>query len=217
MDEIEVLILANVLCMSDEEIERIRNWVARGKGLVATGETSLYDENYRQRTDYGLADLFGVSVSEAAESNREFRNGRVIFTPRTDERVSFNHLNYQLRPKLPDRADTLVGYVTELCEGALPITVDVESEYIAVEMNRVEDAILVHLVNYANEDSALRARISLAEQLAGEVKGSVATVLSPDGGPFETNLDITGEDDKPHGVEIPQLDTYCVVRFPRKG
>jgi len=216
MDGIQVLVLANILCMSDEEVEWIRSWVDSGKGLVATGNTSLYDENYRQRADYGLADLFGVSIAEASASNGEFRNGRVIFTPRTDERVSFNHLNYQLRPELPKRADTLVGYVTELCEPGVPVTVEVDSESVAVEINSVEDAILVHLVNYANEDSAPNVRVSLAESLAKEVNGSTATILSPDGETFELEFKITGEDDEPRRVDIPQLDTYCVVRYPLK-
>jgi hypothetical protein len=213
MDAIRVLVLANVLCMSDEEIERIGTWVAGGRALVATGQTSLYDENYRQRADYGLADLFGVSVAEASASNGEFRNGRVIFTPRTDERVSFNHLNYQLRPELPKRADTLVGYVTELCEPGAPVTVEVDSESVAVEINSVEDAILIHLVNYANEDSAPNVRVSLAESLAETIEGSTAILLSPDGEVFEKELEIAGKDGGMCAVDIPQLDTYCVVRF----
>ena len=41
--------------------EQIREFVERGGSLVATYETSLYDEWGVARKDFGLADLFGVS------------------------------------------------------------------------------------------------------------------------------------------------------------
>jgi len=55
-----VLCLANEAAMSDQQIAAVRQFVARGGGLVATQETSLYDERGNRRNDFGLADLFGV-------------------------------------------------------------------------------------------------------------------------------------------------------------
>jgi hypothetical protein len=55
---IRVLVLPNVACMSSRAAEVVRRFVASGGGLVATFETSLYDENYEKRADFALADLF---------------------------------------------------------------------------------------------------------------------------------------------------------------
>lgn len=61
--DLKVLILPNAACMSGEHMEIIRRYVREGGGLVASFRTSLYDENGKQREDFGLKDLFGVSFT----------------------------------------------------------------------------------------------------------------------------------------------------------
>ena len=56
-----VLVLPNVACMSDRAAEVVRRFVKAGGGLVATFETSLYDEHFQKRKDFALADLFQAS------------------------------------------------------------------------------------------------------------------------------------------------------------
>ncbi len=56
-----VLVLPNAAALSDAQAEAVRQYVRKGGGLVATGETSLCDELGRPRGDFALADLFGVS------------------------------------------------------------------------------------------------------------------------------------------------------------
>ena len=60
---IQTLVLPNAAYMSDEQIEIIRAYVRDGGGLVASFESSLYDEKGRRRTDFGLGDVFGVSFT----------------------------------------------------------------------------------------------------------------------------------------------------------
>jgi hypothetical protein len=55
------LILPNIVALSDAQCDQLRQFVARGGGLVATSETSLGDERAAPRRDFGLADLFGAS------------------------------------------------------------------------------------------------------------------------------------------------------------
>ncbi len=57
----KVLILPNVVCLSDAQVETIREYVRQGGGLVATCETSLCDELGHSRGDFALKDLFGTS------------------------------------------------------------------------------------------------------------------------------------------------------------
>ena len=57
---LKALLVPNAACLSDEQIELIRQYVKNGGGLIAGFETSLYDENAKRRSDFGLADVFGV-------------------------------------------------------------------------------------------------------------------------------------------------------------
>jgi len=60
VEPFRVLILPNIAALSDEQCSQLRAFVQRGGGLVATFETSLYNERGARRPDFGLADLFGA-------------------------------------------------------------------------------------------------------------------------------------------------------------
>ncbi len=59
-----VLVLPNVVCMSDAVAAGLRRFVQAGGGLVATYRTSLADEFGRPRDNFLLADLFGCDYLE---------------------------------------------------------------------------------------------------------------------------------------------------------
>jgi hypothetical protein len=61
-----VLCLANEAAMRDTTVRAVREFVAAGGGLVATFETSLFDEHGRRREDFALADVFGVHLAGPA-------------------------------------------------------------------------------------------------------------------------------------------------------
>ena len=65
--QFKTLILPNIAVLSEAQCDQIRAFVARGGNLVATFETSLYSEKGIRRTDFGLADLFGVSAFGSVE------------------------------------------------------------------------------------------------------------------------------------------------------
>ena len=67
---LSVLILANVGGLSDEQCAAIRRFVARGGSLVATGESTLYNEWGEARPDFAIADLLRVH-----------RSGQVVRVP----------------------------------------------------------------------------------------------------------------------------------------
>ncbi len=62
-DQFAVLILPNLAAMSEAQCAAVREFVRRGGSLVATGVTSLYDEDGRPRQDFALADLFGLRAA----------------------------------------------------------------------------------------------------------------------------------------------------------
>ena len=61
LDAFKVLILADAAALSEAQCAAIRSYVARGGSLVATFASSLFDEVGQRRSDFGLADVFGVS------------------------------------------------------------------------------------------------------------------------------------------------------------
>jgi hypothetical protein len=63
VDRFKLLVLANVAALSEEQCRRLAAYVARGGSVLATFETSLYDETGAPRTDFGLGDVFGVSFA----------------------------------------------------------------------------------------------------------------------------------------------------------
>ena len=64
---LRTLILPNVTALGNAQCDQLRAFIGRGGGLVATHETSLCDEWGVRRTDFGLADMFGVSFKGRVE------------------------------------------------------------------------------------------------------------------------------------------------------
>ena len=62
-DRYQVLVLANVAALSDAQCGQIRDYVNRGGSVVATHESSLYDEWGKRRANFGLAELFGCDFA----------------------------------------------------------------------------------------------------------------------------------------------------------
>jgi len=60
IDRFKVLILPNIAALSSEQCNRLREYLQRGGSIVATFETSLYDEWGVRKNDFGLADIFGL-------------------------------------------------------------------------------------------------------------------------------------------------------------
>jgi hypothetical protein len=56
--------------LSDRQCDQLRDFVKSGGALMASFETSLYDENVNRRPDFGLSDLLGISkAGEAIGTN----------------------------------------------------------------------------------------------------------------------------------------------------
>jgi hypothetical protein len=64
---LKTLILPNVAALSDGQCEQLRAFVRNGGSLIATYETSLYDEQGKRRKSFALADLFGVDWTGKGE------------------------------------------------------------------------------------------------------------------------------------------------------
>jgi hypothetical protein len=71
LDAFHTLILPNIAALSDAQCDQLRAFVKRGGNLIATYETSLYDEWGVRRKDFALADLFAVTFTGRAEGSMQ--------------------------------------------------------------------------------------------------------------------------------------------------
>jgi hypothetical protein len=63
----DLVILPNTANASADFCAAVRDYVGRGGRILATAETSLWDEKGARRTDYALADVFGISWRGSSE------------------------------------------------------------------------------------------------------------------------------------------------------
>jgi hypothetical protein len=63
----KLLILPNIAALSEKQCDQLKKFVEDGGSLLATYETSLYDEEGKPRSEFGLANIFGVSYSQGVE------------------------------------------------------------------------------------------------------------------------------------------------------
>lgn len=67
VEPFRTLILPNIAALSNAQCSQLIDYVNRGGSVIATYETSLYDEWGVRRNDFGLAELFGVSFDGGVE------------------------------------------------------------------------------------------------------------------------------------------------------
>jgi hypothetical protein len=67
----KVLVLPNIAATSDRQCGQIRDFVRRGGGVVATYETSLYEERGVRRANFGLSDLFGANYTGGLDARMQ--------------------------------------------------------------------------------------------------------------------------------------------------
>ncbi|MEO8735002.1 MAG: alpha-amylase family protein [Edaphobacter sp.] len=59
----KTLILPNIALLSDEQCSQIKSFVQSGGSVMASFETSMYNERNERRADFGLADVFGIHAT----------------------------------------------------------------------------------------------------------------------------------------------------------
>ena len=72
LDKYALLVLPEAMCMSDEEVGRVRQYVEDGGNLVANRFTSLADADGVRKHNFALADVFGVDYLGETENNETY-------------------------------------------------------------------------------------------------------------------------------------------------
>ncbi|HEV3345173.1 MAG TPA: alpha-amylase family protein [Pirellulales bacterium] len=81
-----VLLLPNAAALSDEQANAVREYVHSGGGLVASAETSLFDELGQPRGDFALADVLGVTYDGRPQAPLKRAQLDANFAVTVDER-----------------------------------------------------------------------------------------------------------------------------------
>ena len=74
IDQYKLLLLPNIAALSDAQCGQLRDFVKRGGSLVASYETSLYDEQGNQRDNFALSDLFGAGYVAHVNTGKAVQN-----------------------------------------------------------------------------------------------------------------------------------------------
>ena len=78
LSKYRALLLPNVAMLSGRQCEQLRAYVNSGGSLMASFETSLYDENLQPRSEFGLADLLDISkAGDVIGTNGNAYYGRI--------------------------------------------------------------------------------------------------------------------------------------------
>lgn len=77
------LILPNIAALSSVQCAQLCDFVAKGGNLIATYETSLYDELGKRRENFGLSDLFGATYAGKLDARMQNSYLAIGKDPRT--------------------------------------------------------------------------------------------------------------------------------------
>ncbi|HRU04456.1 MAG TPA: hypothetical protein P5137_01620 [Candidatus Brocadiia bacterium] len=215
-EEFGALVLADVRCLSDEQIRLIRAMVRKGLGLVVTGQTSLCDHWLRTRGEFGLADVLGVSDPAKAAwgpvKRGAFGRGRVAYLPKLEPGGPFRAYDASLGNLYLDIHRLPLNW-REFAEavawaaGGLPVEVEAPPTVVCeFLLQKGSGRALVHMVNYQPLKEAAGLRLRFRKDL---VKGRKrARFVSPDPGAGPAGFEFTSDG---LVVTVPKLEAYGIV------
>ncbi|MDT7818327.1 MAG: hypothetical protein QOJ42_8243 [Acidobacteriaceae bacterium] len=130
------LILPNLAALSDTQCDQLRAFVKNAGNVIATHQTSLYDEWGVRRGNFGLADLFGVGpmLNSYIRLEHEAQPHHILFSgledaPRVINGVS--HLEVTPRETFAETPLTLIPCYPDLpMEKVYPRTTKTDTSYL---------------------------------------------------------------------------------------
>jgi hypothetical protein len=224
-----VLILPDAECLSDEQLALIRRFVENGGGLVATGQSGLYDEWRRLRVAPGLLGLVdrqptarayeetvdGGSLPSGPAFRKGVGKGRVVYFPSVEvdgplpEPEPYFTISNRFWKRPKNWAEIVEG-IRWAAQDDIPIRVDGPDNLVANLVEQPEQQRrLLHLVNYTAKNVPVLESVEVRCHLPQGKAAKEIRVLSPDG-EEPCKLDFTTA-----GVAIsfavPRIKTYAVV------
>jgi len=234
LSKYSVLILANQESLRDDQLDLIREFVRQGGGLIATENSSLFDEWRRERESFGLKDLFGIEKpisirsmrmqdGGALESIEEFEmrqagktiknqvgKGRVAYIPliepskRRPPTSSMRNSYWKLPLNYSEMAESVKWAAGK------ELSVEVKAPLtVTMELAEQENKRILHLINFNIEKEKSVKDISVSLKIPEGKQVKEVLLLSPDREGTES-LPYTFKDGRAV-FKVPRLDVYDLV------
>jgi hypothetical protein len=229
LSKYRVLILPDSECLSDGQLAAIRSFVEKGGGLLAIGQSGLYDEWRRLRVRAGLAGLADGQVRARAYEEtvqrtqitgapvrKELGQGRTVYLPglRFDgplpERENYFSISARYW-KLPRNWQELADSVRWLARNELPATVSGPVYLVSNLVSQPEKRrLMVHLVNYGRRTTPSIKAVQVRCRLPQGEQVRAVRVISPDSddGPQLTNILSGGAE---AAFTVPEVKVYSIA------
>ncbi len=206
----QVLILPNVTCMTDEQVDTVKQYVDQGGSLVVIGDTSLYNQNMQYRDEYGLAELMGISRLDDKFPPflfSDYGQGKVLYFSSKDFLPGrFIEETRMYVPSLPRGWKDKIRLIKQLHK---PFLITNAPETLVINTFTREKELLVHLLNYRVDQEVKDLNISISIPSGKEVQA--ITHLSPDDS-LRERLSFKHREDKLR-FRIPKVEIYSVVKL----
>ena len=221
LSKYKVLVLPDSECLSDQQLAAIRRFVEQGGGLLATGQTGLYDEWRRLRVKPGLAGMVdfqprAVAYQETvrrgeeasgAPARKEVQKGRVVYLPavRFDgplpEMANYFDIGNRFW-KLPQNWQEIADGIRWAARDDLPVEISGPPFLVANLVSQPNQRRwLLHLVNYNARSVPSIPSVQVTCRLPGMKE---VTLYSPDqDAPITLKPDAT--------FTIPEVKTYTIA------
>jgi hypothetical protein len=214
LSEYKVLVLADQECLSDEQLDLIRNFINKGGGLVATGNTSLYNEWRQRRREFGLDDLFKVkpeNISNIPIQKNNADKKRIVYIPYIQPSLpkpAALPMSSQYW-KLPLNRNDLVESIQWASGNNLSVKIEAPLT-VTMELYQKEDksAFILHLINFDSSFSLIKD-IKVDLQLPEGKKVSHIIAKTPD---FRDDVNLKYfEINERIKFIVPELSIYNLV------
>ena len=229
LSKYRVLVLADQECLSDDQMNLIRQYVNQGGGLVATGQTSLFTPWRLRRPDFGLKDLFQMAAPQWGGPRGV---ERPLEIPPVQNRVGQGRVSYipAIKPaipkppsepmssqywKLPLNWEELIEQIRWAAGGKFSLEVETpETLNVVAELIEQpgQNRRIVHLLNYAAPQGAAVHNIKVEVELPEGKQAGRVILLTPDGGESTTVQSQTSGGRV--RFTVPHLDIYTLAIIP---
>jgi hypothetical protein len=213
--------MPNVAALSDDHLNIIREWIKGGGRLIATFQTSLFNEFGMQREDFGLSDVFGVSYSgkvvntntdcyQKILSRNEFLNG-------FDQTKLLHNSGRTLMVTSGPEAIALTGYLPKINnqppENAFPDNWD-SSNPIMV-LNRYGNGQVVYFANEAIRLNYTIGHPDYKDQLENSLDMFLANdAILKTNAPASVHIYLNHSDADPNVYQLSLVNTTSATHRP---
>ena len=219
----KVLALADQECLSDEQLQLIRNFVRGGGGLVATESTSLYTEWRERRRNFGLNDLFrvtappwrGLHVPEeilpGGPVRTDLGRSRVVYIPEIKPALAKPPSMPMTSKywKLPLNWQELISELRWAAGGSFSLEIKAPVT-VTSELLETAGRLFVHLLNYNAERQPEVDGIELTLKIpAGRIVKSVDLLSPDDDRTQQLRYTVMGQ---AIITRVPPINTYSLIR-----